>query len=162
MKIHPVVMQQNGVVSVSIQAQFIGETTDASDKQRIQAYGDPQVNLGGLFTDPSNTTFSFTFPASELYVGITTQMQGFTARFMEALPQARTTIPPVNGSFFPGEWEGSPGQPPSQGPLDCITTSPIEAATVWAAAIQTRVLAAMTTLRAQTPAALTSLPDQDI
>ncbi len=159
MKVHPIVIQQNGIVSVTMQAQFVGDPTDATDKQRIQAYGDPQVNLGGLFTDPANTAFSFTFPASELFVGITTQMNGFTARFMDALPSDSTTIPPVNGAFVPGQWMGAPGQTPQQGPLDCITSGPIEAATVWAAAIQTRVSAAMTTLRATNPAALTSLPD---
>jgi hypothetical protein len=146
MKIHPVVVQQNGIVSVTMQATFIGDVTDITDKQRIQAYGDPLVNLGGLFTDPANTSFSFTFPASQLFAGLTTQMSSFTARFMVNLPVATQ----------PG-WP-----PPAQGPLDCVTIEPVEAATVWASAIETQALAAMTILRALTPAQLISLPDSTV
>jgi hypothetical protein len=146
MKIHPVVVQQNGIVSVTMQATFIGDSTDITDKQRIQAYGDPLINLGGLFTDPGTPSFSFTFPARELFVGLTTQMSSFTARFMVALPVA--TMP------------GWP--PPTQGPLDCITTGPVEAATVWAAKIETQALAVMTVLRSLTPAQLVTLPDATV
>lgn len=143
MKIHPVVNHQNGIVSVTMQAQFIGDMTDASDKQRIQAYGDPQVNLAGQITDSAQTNFVITFPTSELYAGATTQMATYTARFMTALPPAVL-----------------PGQPaPTQGPLDCITTDPVHAASLWAATVETRVHDAMVTLRAISPAQLSSLPD---
>ena len=54
MKIHPVVIQQNGIVSVTMQALFVGGANDATGQQRIEAYGDPVVQLGGQFTDPGN------------------------------------------------------------------------------------------------------------
>ena len=157
MKIHPQVVEQNGIISVTMLAQFIGAGSDTTDRALIQAFGDPQVNLGGQFTDPANTQFSFTFPAQTLYAGVTTQMGGITARFMTALPAA---MPPLPGApQYPG-WACPVPTPPEQGPLDCITTNPTEAATVWAAAIQTAVEAAMTTLRGKT--ATTSLPDATI
>ena len=53
MKIHPTVQHLNGIVTVALQASFVGDSTDATDKQRIAAYSDPLVNLGGLFTSPS-------------------------------------------------------------------------------------------------------------
>ena len=144
MTIHPTVSELGGIVSVQLAALFTGANTDTTDRQLIQGYGDPQVNLAGLFTDPNQTSFTFTFPVNEQYVGITTQMPGYTVRFMTALP-------PV--SF---------GQPqPLQGPLDCITTDPNHAATVWAATMQTRVAAAMVALRSKT-VPLTSLPDSTV
>jgi hypothetical protein len=116
MKIHAVVSQSNGVISVTLQALFVGDPTDATDKQKIAAFGDPQVNIAGNFADPNNPSFTFQFPLTELWVGVTTQMSSQTARFMEALPS------PVN-----------PNQPaPIQGPLDCVTTNPSEAAQAWA------------------------------
>lgn len=145
MNLHPTITELSGIISVQVTAQFTGASTDANDRQRILAYGDPKINVAGLFTDPNNTAFSFSFPVSELYAGITTALPGYIARFMIAEP--------ITVTF---------GQPaPSLGPLDCVTPNPQEAATVWAAAIQARALAAMTTLRAQT-AVLTSLPDVTI
>jgi hypothetical protein len=116
MKLHAIVQQANGIISVTIQATFVGDPTDQMDKQKIAAFGDPQVNVAGNFVDPSNPSFTFMFPTTEMYVGITTQLANVTARFMEALPQA------IN-----------PNQPaPIQGPLDCVTVNPSEAATAWA------------------------------
>ena len=89
MKIHPVVIQQNGIVSVTMQALFVGGANDATGQQRIEAYGDPVVQLGGQFTDPGNPSFSFPFPAAELYAGLTTQLASNTARFMTAVPLLR-------------------------------------------------------------------------
>jgi hypothetical protein len=146
MKILAAVQQLNGIVTVTMEAQFIGDSTDATDQQRIAAYGDPQVNLSGMFTDPTNTAFTFSFPATQLFVGITTQMSSFPARFMTALP--------------PGTLPWNPN--PVQGQLDCLTTNPVRAATVWAAAMDTAIATALTTLRALTPAALTSLPSVDV
>src|SRR5271169_42576 len=120
MRIHAVVTQANGVISVTLQAQFVGDATDITDKQKIAAFGDPLVNIAGSFTDPNSVTsppFTFLFPQTEQYVGVTTQMSSYTARFMEVLPQA----PSQPG--FP---------PPTQGPLDCITPNPSEAAQAWA------------------------------
>jgi hypothetical protein len=115
MKLTPIVTQANGIISVVVQALFVGDPTDATDKARIAAFGDPVVNIAGSFADPSNPSFTFQFPTTELYVGITTQMSSYTVRFMEALPA------PYN-----------PNQPaPIQGPLDCITTDPSEAAQAW-------------------------------
>lgn len=145
MKIHPVVSEQNGIVSVQMQAQFIGDSTDVGDKQRIGAFGDPQVNLAGQMVDAQQTSFVISFPTTELYVGLTTQMLTYTARFMNALPPAVL-----------------PGQPaPAQGPLDCITTDPQHAATLWASTVQTRAQMAMTTLRAAS-APITTLPDSTV
>ncbi len=53
MKIHPVVQHLGGTVTVTLQASFVGDSTDTTDKQRIGAYGDPFVNLGGLFVSPA-------------------------------------------------------------------------------------------------------------
>jgi hypothetical protein len=116
MRINAIVSQSNGIISVTLQALFVGDPTDASDKAKIAAFGDPVVNIAGNFADPNNPSFTFQFPLTEQYVGITTQMSSYTTRFMEALPSN------VN-----------PNQPaPIQGPLDCITTNPSEAATAWA------------------------------
>jgi len=152
MRVHAVVTQANGVISVTLQAQFVGDPNDLTDKQKIAAFGDPLVNIAGSFIDPNSVSsppFSFQFPQTEQYVGVTTQMSGFTARFMEVLPQA----PSQPG--FP---------PPMQGPLDCITPNPSEAASAWAfiigAAGTGRIAQAMAALRMQmlTPA----IPDQTI
>src|SRR5271157_4421593 len=116
MQVKAIVAQANGVISVTLQCLFVGDPTDASDKAKIAAFGDPQINIAGNFADPSNPSFTFAFPLTELWVGVTTQMSSYTARFMEALPG------PVN-----------PNQPaPIQGPLDCITVNPSEAAQAWA------------------------------
>src|SRR5271155_460151 len=115
MLLTPIVTQANGIISVVIQATFSGAPTDASDKAKIAAFGDPQVNIAGNFVDPNNPSFVFAFPTTELYVGITTQLSSYTARFMEALPGPQ-----------------NPNQPaPIQGPLDCVTINPSEAATAW-------------------------------
>jgi len=116
MQVKAIVAQANGVISVTLQCLFVGDPTDASDKAKIAAFGDPQINIAGSFTDPSNPSFTFAFPLTELWVGVTTQLSSYTARFMEALPG------PAN-----------PNQPaPVQGPLDCVTINPSEAATAWA------------------------------
>jgi hypothetical protein len=138
MKIHAVVAQANGVISVTLQALFVGDPTDASDKAKIAAFGDPVVNIAGTFADPQNPSFTFQFPLTEQWVGVTTQMSSFTVRFMEALPGT------VN-----------PNQPaPIQGPLDCITTNPSEAATAWANVMMMagsgRIAQAMMQLRSNT------------
>ena len=135
MKVNPVVTQSSGVISVSLQALFVGDASDATDKAKIAALGDPQISLvgNGTFTDPNNTAFTFTFPTSEYYVGLTTQMSGLQVRFMLALPQV-----------------GSPNQcAPVQGSLDCITTNPSDAAQVWYAAMVASITAAMQALRNQ-------------
>lgn len=121
MKVHAVVSQSNGVISVTIQASYVGDMTDSTDKAKIAAFGDPQVNIAGSFTDPSNSSFVVAFPTTEMYVGVTTQLSSNTARFMEALPQVHNVNQPV----------------PIQGPLDCVTTDPSRAAQVWAAALMT-------------------------
>lgn len=116
MQVKAIVAQSNGIISVTLQALFVGDQTDASDKAKIAAFGDPVVQIAGTFVDPNNPSFTFAFPLTELWVGVTTQMSSYTARFMEALPG------PVN-----------PNQPaPIQGPLDCVTQNPSEAAQAWA------------------------------
>lgn len=135
MKLNAIVSQSNGIISVTIQALFVGDPTDASDKAKIAAFGDPVVQIAGNFADPNNPSFTFQFPLTELWVGVTTQLSSQTARFMEALPS-----------------QVNPNQPaPIQGPLDCITTNPSEAATAWANVIMMpgsgRVAQAMMQLR---------------
>jgi hypothetical protein len=116
MRLNAIVSQANGIISVTIQALFVGDPTDATDKAKIAAFGDPVVQIAGNFSDPSNPSFTFQFPLTELWVGITTQLSSQTARFMEALPSPQ-----------------NPNQPaPIQGPLDCVTQNPSEAATAWA------------------------------
>lgn len=96
------------------------------------------ATTGGPFTfsggQPAFTaSFLFNFPASDLYVGVTTQMQGYIARFMTQLPP-----PPL-------------GIPNSQaGPLDCVTSDPQHAARYWITTIEGRVSSLMTALRQKT------------
>jgi hypothetical protein len=137
MKIHAVIGQSNGVISVTLQALFVGDPTDSSDKAKIAAFGDPLVNIAGTFNDPQNPSFTFQFPTTEQFVGVTTQMSSFTARFMEALPSQQ-----------------NPNQPaPIQGPLDCVTNNPSEAAQAWANILMApgsgRIAQAMMQLRSQ-------------
>src|SRR5271169_371978 len=137
MQVKAIVSQSNGIISVTLQALFVGDPTDASDKAKIAAFGDPQVNIAGSFADPNNPSFTFQFPLTEQYVGVTTQMSSYTARFMEALPS-----------------QSNPNQPaPIQGPLDCITTNPSEAAQAWANILMMpgtgRIAQAMMQLRSQ-------------
>jgi hypothetical protein len=134
MKVQAVVTQANGIISMQIQALFVGDMTDATDKALIAAFGDPEVNIAGTFTDPNNPAFTFQFPTTQNYVGITTQLSSQTARFMLALPQAQ-----------------NPNQPaPIQGPMDCITTNPSEAAVAWFNVIVAGIRQSMMALRAQT------------
>jgi hypothetical protein len=115
MQINPIVTQANGIISIVLQPTFVGSPNDASDKAKIAAFGDPLVNIAGSFVDPNNPSFTFAFPTTEMWVGVTTQLSSQTVRFMEALPST------VN-----------PNQPaPVQGPLDCITTNPSEALLAW-------------------------------
>lgn len=145
MKLHPIVQHLNGIVMVTLQAQFVGDATDATDKQRISAYGDPKVNMAGTFVDPLDGTFTFQLGAPEVYKGITTELLSNNVKFMTQLPI------------------GIPGQPtPSLGALDCITSDPTRAAGVYNTVMATRITASMTTLRAKTPTQLTTLPDATI
>lgn len=148
MKVHAVVSQSNGIISVTLQALFVGDPSDATDKAKIAAFGDPQVNIAGSFSDPNNPSFTFQFPTTELWVGVTTQMSSQTARFMEALPGPQ-----------------NPNQPaPVQGPLDCVTNNPSEAATAWAnilmAPVTGRIAQAMQQLRSQS--LVPTIPDTTV
>ena len=160
MRVHPQVEQHNGVVSVTMSAFFIGDAADASDQLRIQAYGDPSINMVGLFTDPNDATFEFTFAAPTLYVGITTQMQNYTARFMAAPAGPDVCyLPPGAVVSGPG-W--APYRPRAGASLDCVVADPVRAGTLWATAIEARVNTAMAALRSETPVQLTSLPDATV
>jgi hypothetical protein len=131
MQLHPQVSQANGIISVKLIATFVGDPTDASDKANIAAFGDPQVNLAGTFQDPLNPAFTFLFPATDIIVGITTQMSSKTARFMLALPT-----------------KSNPNQPaPIQGELDCVTLNPSEAAEAWYSVMTSRIQQSMNILR---------------
>jgi hypothetical protein len=141
MKLHPVVQHLGGIVTVTLQASFVGDPNDTTDKQRISAYGDPKVNLAGTFTGSP----SFTMGSNEYYKGITTEMMNYSVRFMTQLPPAVA------------------GQPATTlGALDCITSDPVGAATVWSTVMADRITQAMTTLRAKTPAQLATLSDSTV
>lgn len=134
MLVHTIVGQNNGFITVTIQASFNGQPSqqqDTIDTQKIGAFGDPKVNIAGNFTDPSNNQFTFQFPETENWVGVTTELSSQTARFYIALP----------ATTAPGQ------QVPVQGPLDCITPNPSEAATAWVAVITGRIQQAMLALR---------------
>ena len=93
--------------------------------------------------------FQFSFPASDLYVGVTTQMQGYTARFMTQLPPAPRGIPEEH-------WEYEHRYHPhhghhTHGSLDCVTSDPQHAATFWIATIESRISDLMVALRQRTP-----------
>jgi hypothetical protein len=79
-------------------------------------------------------SFSFKFPASDLHVGVTTQMQGYTARFMTQLPPPPLGIPTATA-----------------GPLDCVTSDPQHAAQYWITTVEARISDLMTQLRQKTP-----------
>lgn len=96
------------------------------------------ATAGGPFTfsggAPAFTqAFSFQFPASDLYVGVTTQLQGFTARFMTQLPPPPLGIPATVA-----------------GPLDCVTSDPQHAAKYWITTLEGRIASLMTALRQRT------------
>ena len=136
MKLHTVTTQAYGIISVTIQASFVGDMTDANDKALIAAFGDPEVNIAGTFTDPNNTIFTFQFPTTENYVGVTTQLSSQQAQFMLALPTA------VNPNQY--------NLAPVQGPMACITTNPSEAAAAWVNVVTSRIIAAFSALRGKT------------
>jgi hypothetical protein len=167
--IHPVVSMLNGVISIQLEALFLGDevsppdtTQDEMDQQYILAYGDPKVNLAGLFTDNSTIpAFQFKFGTPQMMAGITTQMAEVTARFY-------TVVPPVPLHEFPAhDWHrkhplSSPEEnPPAVRPMDCITADSERAAGVWVTAIQSACAAAMTQLRGM-PAPLETLPDDNV
>lgn len=138
MKITPIVSQANGAISVTIQASFVGDASDATDRAKIAAFGDPQISLvgsNGVFTgvDPNGgATFTFQFPTTSFPVGITTTMSSQSVRFMSSLPA------PAPGSSVA-----------VQGALDCITTDPSGAAQFWYNAMIGEIQNAMTALRNQ-------------
>ena len=119
------------MIILTLQPAFTGDPTDGNDKALIAAFGDPKVNIAGSFVDPNNTSFTFQFATTENYVGITTQLSTQQARFMLALPAPTAPNCP----------------PPTQGPMDCITPNPSEAAEAWQAVMISRISAAMATLR---------------
>ena len=138
MKVHPQVTHMNGIITVALIPQFIGDETDDNDRARIGAYGQPMINLGGSFSDDQTPTpFTFSTGSPEVQAGVITAMPNMPARFMSE-------------------------NPTSQGSLDVITPNPVLAATIYAAAIQARVATAFQALRALTPEKLTSLPDQTV
>ncbi len=103
MRVSNSVTQSNGVIIVTLTASFAGDPTDPSDKQKIAAFGDPIVNYTGkLLVDPNNPSFTFGFQSQELNVGVTTQMQNYTARFLTGLPPVPAPPPgqPVAPSWF--------------------------------------------------------------
>jgi hypothetical protein len=154
MQVNPVITQANGVISIRLQALFIGDPDDATDKALIAAYGDPQVSLvgNGTFITPlpgssPSVNFSFTFPTSEYFVGITTQMSGKTIKFMTSLPSTPPLCNPNSSA-------------PQQGPLDCLTMYPAYALEAWYAAMVNSITAALTALR--NLSLVPSLPPVDI
>jgi hypothetical protein len=157
MRITNNVTQSNGVILVTVTASFVGDSTDPTDKQKIAAFGDPLVNFAGkTLVDPNNPSFTFGFQTNELNVGITTQMQNYTARFLTGLPPAAL---PGGGHAQPPTWfehnrhrEHCESGVPVLGPTDCVVATEAaqnEAATAWVATMIQRIQASMAILRAQ-------------
>ncbi len=131
MRVSPQVTQANGIITLKLIATFVGDPTDTSDKANIAAFGDPQVNMAGNFQDPNNAAFTFLFPATDVIVGITTQMSSRPVRFMLALPGPQ-----------------NPNQPaPIQGELDCVTSNPSEACEAYYNVMIQRITQSMLILR---------------
>ena len=157
MRISNNVTQSNGVILVTMTATFVGDSADASDKQKIAAFGDPLVNLAGrTLVDPNSPSFVFGFQTNELNVGLTTQMQNFVARFLTNLPPVPAPPPgqPVSPSWFQHERHREHHEQgvPQLGPLDCVVLNDAaqnEAVTAWVAIMVQRIQAAMAILRAQ-------------
>jgi len=126
-----------------------GGTTLASGGSGVRAAVtvDPISFAGGAAL--YEQSFQFNFPASDLYVGVTTQMQGYTARFMTQLPPAPRGIPEEH-------WEYEHRHHPhhghhTHGSLDCVTSDPQHAATFWIATIESRISILFAILRAKSP-----------
>lgn len=155
MKISNSVTQSNGVIQVVLSATFVGDPTDPSDKQKIAAFGDPLVNLGGkVLTDPNNPSFIFGFQADILNVGLTTQMQNYMARFLTGLPPVPAPPPgqPTPPSWFEHHRDRERDHIPQLGPLDCVVANEAaqnEAAAAWVTIMVQRIQAAVAILRGQ-------------
>lgn len=155
MRVTNTVTQSNGVILVQIAATFVGDPTDPSDKQKIAAFGDPIINYTGrVLVDPNNPSFTFGFTSQELNVGLTTQMQNYTARFLTQLPPVPAPPVGINPSWFESERQREQHQHgvPRLGVTDCIVATEAaqnEAATAWVAIMVQRIQAAMSILRTQ-------------
>jgi hypothetical protein len=159
MLIHPALNHVGGVVTVSLQAQFVGDPTDNLDLARIQAYGDPTIDLGGTFIDPTDSTFKFVLSHSgcSFPVKLTTEMHQFTIQFMRNAPEvapACNRLPWIDPQL-------DPFHKPVQGPLQVFTPDPARAAAVWREVIVTRISNTMSTFRALPDPAF-GLPDVTI
>lgn len=157
MRVSNSITPSNGVILVTMTATFVGDPTDPSDKQKIMAFGDPIVNLSGrVLTDPNNPSFTFGFTSDSLNVGLTTQMQNYTARFLTGLPPRPS--PPTGQPQVPNWFEHNRDRDcrehgiPVLGPLDCVVATEAaqnEAAQAWIAIMVQRIQAAMAILRSQ-------------
>lgn len=155
MRVSNTVTQVNGVIQVVLSATFVGDPTDASDKQKIAAFGDPIVNLTGrLLTDPNNPGFTFGFQSDQVNVGLTTQMQNYVVRFLTGLPPVPP--PPPGQPVVPSWFEHNRHREHHEagisrlGPTDCVVANEAaqnEAATAWVNIMVARITAAMTLLR---------------
>ena len=109
-----------------------GVITATGGSSTLAVTGGPFNFSGGA---PAFTaSFSFAFPASDLYAGVTTQLQGYTARFMTQLPVPAVGIPVAIA-----------------GPLDCVTSDPSGAAQYWITQVEGRISDLMVALRQRTP-----------
>jgi hypothetical protein len=157
MRVSNSITPSNGVILVTITASFVGDPSDPSDKQKIAAFGDPIVNLTGrTLVDPNNPSFTFGFQSDQLNVGLTTQMQNYTARFLNGLPPVPS--PPTGQPQTPNWFEHNHRREqhehgiPLLGPMDCVVANEAqqsEAAQAWINIMVTRIQAAMAILRSQ-------------
>lgn len=157
MRISNSITPSNGVILVTMTATFVGDPTDPSDKQKIAAFGDPIVNLTGrTLVDPNNPSFTFGFQSDSLNVGLTTQMQNYTMRFLNGLPPVPS--PPTGQPQVPNWFEHNRDRDrhehgiPLLGPTDCVVANEAqqsEAAQAWINIMVTRIQAAMSILRSQ-------------
>src|SRR5208337_643838 len=134
MRVTPTVSQANGIIKIKLQATFVGDPTDANDKALIAAFGDPPVNMAGTFSDPNNPAFTFLFPTTDLFLGITTQMGSVFVCFMLALPAPQ-----------------NPNQPATiQGELECNTMRTSEGCEAYYAVMLQRITQTKSILRQKT------------
>jgi hypothetical protein len=123
-----------------------GGTTLASGGSGVAAAVQSSVSFAGGAASYVQA-FQFEFPASDLYVGVTTQMQGYTARFMTQLPPAPRGIPEEHWEHDHRHHHGYR----THGSLDCVTSDPQHAATFWIATIESRISTLFAILRARSP-----------
>ena len=139
MKLHPVLDINDGVISVRLFPQFVGDLTDSTDRMLLSTYGDPLVNMGGtIVEDLGAGATGVTFKMPDVWVSLTTQMNEKIVTFSTSASSS------LNG------------------PLNVVVTSPttpVKAAMVYTTVLQNRCKDAILLLRTKssTPPSVSDL-----